>query len=135
MKKTVYREVDFPEALFEHIHNSANIQVYAGETHGWTGPVKFETWISPIDKALNQKFRIVTEAEPKFRPYRNFNEVPAGKIATLTIRGEAYRGPLGIYAGEDFMYFSVGAWGGGWTAQLLLEHGKFDDGSLCGVEE
>lgn len=82
MKKT-YREVDFATALYEQTHKGAVIAYNTKTSDGWEDPFNNElaNWrgesVTGWDKLY--KFAIVTEADPKFRPWEP-EEVAVGSI-------------------------------------------------------
>lgn len=138
MKKQTYREVDFATALLAH-KNGQTIQCRHKSVGALWGAIIQgpESWQERLDVVMRDyEFRIVTEAEPKYREYRTIDEVPVGKVATYKFsnNGGSVRANISAYLCTDGC-INIGIGARCFTSQEVLAYAKFDDGSPCGVEE
>jgi hypothetical protein len=137
-KKITYRPVDFATALYEHTHMEATVEWRSKGQKDWNSAKSPGTWSGGVDVyQQHYEFRIREEKEAKYREYRSIEEVPLNKGMTLTaVSGEQHRGMLAVSKSSDGSRISI--WIGGMVPvnpSVLLQRGKFDDGSPCGVPE
>jgi hypothetical protein len=133
MKKKTYREVDFATALYEQTHKGAVVEIaYRGRKDFTPSFLPLKDWNGPAcERDKVHTFAIVTESEPKFRPWRTVDEVPVGAIVRDRRNGTR-------------KCIQSASMGGGTSSALLQINGAatetfcethtMDNGSPCGVE-